>query len=168
MSSPEIESFLVISHISKRNNARNLIFTACCYGLIPIFVGMDVMYESGLKDDIKTCNGLRMKDLEDVHYFLSSKNIKLVAIEIVDGAKSVDEFTFSESIAFMPGNEGTGLNSTQRRYADSFIYIPQYGDGIESLNVSVATTIILHKYMLWGRSNSTLDVTVPRTLKSHA
>jgi len=49
----------------------------------------------------------------------------------------------------MPGNEGTGLSKRQRLAADSFVYIPQYGDGTASLNVTVATTMVLHQFTTW-------------------
>lgn len=47
---------------------------------------------------------------------------------------------------------GTGLNQKQRDIANNFVYIPQYGNGIESLNVTVATSIILHRFMIWKNS----------------
>ncbi len=33
---------------------------------------------------------------------------------------------------------------------DSFVYIPQYGMGTASLNVTVAASIILHQFALWA------------------
>ena len=39
-----------------------------------------------------------------------------------------------------------GLNDKQKLICDEFVYIPQYGDGTASLNVNVATSIVLHEY----------------------
>lgn len=40
--------------------------------------------------------------------------------------------------AFMFGNEGTGMTEKQLRLCDSLVYIPQFGYGTASLNVSNA------------------------------
>jgi hypothetical protein len=34
---------------------------------------------------------------------------------------------------------------------DAFVYIPQYGAGTASLNVTVAASIILHNFAVWAR-----------------
>ena len=39
-----------------------------------------------------------------------------------------------------------GLNDKQKLICDDFVYIPQYGDGTASLNVNVATSIVLHEF----------------------
>lgn len=44
-----------------------------------------------------------------------------------------------------------GLSSGQKRLCDSFVYIPQYGDGTASLNVAVAASITLHHFALWAQ-----------------
>jgi hypothetical protein len=36
------------------------------------------------------------------------------------------------------------------RLCDAFVYIPQYGAGTASLNVTVAASIILHHFALWA------------------
>ena len=54
----------------------------------------------------------------------------------------------------MPGNEGTGLSDRQKSVVDYFVYIPQYGHGTASLNVTVATTMVMHRYVCWSNSIS--------------
>ena len=73
----------------------------------------------------------------------------MVGIEIMEGAKSVLENPFHKSIAIMPGNEGAGLSPTQKELVDYCVFIPHYGGGTASLNVYIATTIVLHHYSLW-------------------
>jgi tRNA G18 (ribose-2'-O)-methylase SpoU len=41
------------------------------------------------------------------------------------------------------------MSEKQKSVCDGYIYIPQYGAGTASLNVNVATGIILHKYAHW-------------------
>ena len=83
-------------------------------------------------------------------FIWKERSIPLVGIEIVESAQSVLDDPFTDAIAFMPGNEGTGMSIYQKEVSDSFIYIPQYGSGTASLNVYVATTLILHRYNLWA------------------
>ncbi|KIZ04106.1 hypothetical protein MNEG_3846 [Monoraphidium neglectum] len=46
--------------------------------------------------------------------------------------------------------QGQGLSEKQMRLCDAFVYIPQYGAGTASLNVTVAASIILHHFALWA------------------
>lgn len=48
------------------------------------------------------------------------------------------------------GLQGQGLNDKQVRLCNSFVYIPQYGAGTASLNVAVATSIVLHEWGQWA------------------
>lgn len=43
----------------------------------------------------------------------------------MDDAHSLLDFPFTKNIAFMPGNEGTGLSKKQKEAADLFVFIPQ-------------------------------------------
>lgn len=96
---------------------------------------------------------LFMDTLSDVKSFCNHRSIAVIGLEICAGALSLSTFTFPDSVAIMPGNEGTGLSSKQRDIVDIFLYIPQCGNGIESLNVTVATTILLHEYTTQKRTS---------------
>ncbi|KAH7436575.1 hypothetical protein KP509_05G026400 [Ceratopteris richardii] len=57
---------------------------------------------------------------------------------------------FTQSSAFLLGNEGTGLSKKEMDICDSFVYIAQYGSGTASLNVTVAASIVLHHFAVWA------------------
>ena len=63
--------------------------------------------------------------------------------------------------------QGTGLSANQLKLCDSFVYIPQHGEGTASLNVTVATSIVLHHFAIWAgypetsRHGFKFDVTPP-------
>eukprot|EP00803_Ostreobium_quekettii_P008415 evm.model.scf_1028.3 EVM.evm.TU.scf_1028.3 scf_1028:11389-14333(+) len=81
------------------------------------------------------------------------KNVEgcqIVGIEITPEARSVNEHPFHGPTAFMLGNEGTGMSDKQRSLCDQFVYIPQYGCGTASLNVTVAAAIVLHRFTEWA------------------
>jgi hypothetical protein len=44
------------------------------------------------------------------------------------------------------------MSEKQKVMCDRFIYIPQYGSGTASLNVNVATGLILYQYSSWYKS----------------
>ena len=44
------------------------------------------------------------------------------------------------------GNEGQGMTPQQKRICDGFVYIKQYGPGTASLNVAVASSIVMHEF----------------------
>lgn len=52
--------------------------------------------------------------------------------------------------------QGVGLSDKQIRVCDHFVYIPQYGQGTASLNVTVAGSIIMHHFALWANFKEAL------------
>ncbi|KAM5555033.1 hypothetical protein ABKV19_023114 [Rosa sericea] len=42
------------------------------------------------------------------------------------------------------------LSAKECKICDFFVYIPQYGDGTASLNVTVAASIVLHQFGVWA------------------
>ena len=139
--------FLVVNNISKKNNIFALCVTAAAHSFSVLFS------TPGLLNDI-TLELLRVKGLtwmtfesfECVKNFLKDRSIDLVGIEIMENSIPFQLFPYTSEIAFLPGNEGTGLNGKQKNLCDKFIYIPQFGAGTASLNVNVATGIILNEY----------------------
>lgn len=144
--------YLVIANVSKKNNVKFLINAAAAYNFQVILVGCKKMDDLHVAPDLAF---IYMDLLQDAVQFLKERSIPLVGIEIMEGARSVLENPFTQSIAFMPGNEGTGMSSAQKSVCDSFVYIPQYGSGTASLNVYVATTLIMHRYCLWKSASPT-------------
>ncbi|OEL28966.1 hypothetical protein BAE44_0010017, partial [Dichanthelium oligosanthes] len=87
----------------------------------------------------------------------------ICGVEITDDAQPVTAHPFRRSTAFLFGNEvggisihsGTGLSQKECDICDFFVYIPQYGGGTASLNVTVAASIVLHHF---GAANSRIKV----------
>ena len=144
--SNQYKRYLVISNVCKKNNIKSLVHAAVAYNFEVIIVGFSNLVELHISSDIEL---IKMDSLNELHQYLQMERIPLVGIELMESAQSVNDMEFSLSIAIMPGNEGTGLSKRQKDITDSYIYIPQYGIGTASLNVSIATSIILHKYNKW-------------------
>ena len=46
--------------------------------------------------------------------------------------------------------QGSGLSPKQLEACQKLVYIPQFGPGTASLNVSVAAAIVLHQFSTWA------------------
>eukprot|EP01031_Cornospumella_fuschlensis_P038587 gene38587-46911_t len=141
-----VGSFLIIHNIAKVNNVLQLIKLAIIYNLTPVIVGCKsfrLAIERALQEG-GVMNPYFFDRLEDAKNVLQ---ICIVGIEIDPSAITVQSFQPQNVIplAFLPGNEGTGLTSSQRRLVDFFVFVPQYGSGTASLNVHVATTLVLQE-----------------------
>jgi TrmH family RNA methyltransferase len=80
--------------------------------------------------------------MEEIVYFLDSKGIELWATDA--GGKPLERGAAPARLAIAVGNEGSGLSTAIRVKAKRTISVPIAG-GVESLNVAVATGIILYQ-----------------------
>jgi tRNA(Leu) C34 or U34 (ribose-2'-O)-methylase TrmL len=94
--------------------------------------------------------------LRDAVADLKAKGVTICGIEITADAEPVTKMPFRGPTAFIPGNEGEGLTDHAKSLCDHFIYIPQMNcpgmeaGGTASLNVVVATGIVLHHFATWA------------------
>jgi tRNA (guanosine-2'-O-)-methyltransferase len=73
---------------------------------------------------------------------LRSKGFKLYTTNLTEDAISIHDIDWTEPSAIIFGNEKRGVSSEMTSLADKNIQIPRFGM-VESLNVSVATAVIL-------------------------
>lgn len=74
---------------------------------------------------------------------LKKHNITVYAAHL-QGEKSYDQFDYEQSVAFMIGNEGNGLQDETADMADSYLKIPMLGE-VESLNAAIAATLLAYE-----------------------
>lgn len=149
---------LVITNIAKRVNVRALLQTAAAFGCASILVvgqktfdlepsGNDLPKHLSGPVSVGTLQIKRFEKWADCVVYLKELNILLVGVEIHKDAKPIEHFFGQEQdVAFLMGNEGTGLHDKQVQSCDAFVRIPQYGGGTASLNVYVAASIILYSF----------------------
>lgn len=75
---------------------------------------------------------------------LHKEGFKVLATMLDKNAKNIYEIDLTERIAIVMGNEHRGVSEEIAELADGLIYIPMRGM-IQSLNVSVATAVILYE-----------------------
>ena len=71
-------------------------------------------------------------------------NITLYTTNVVDGT-NLDEISINKPYGIVVGNEGNGVTDEVNKLINNRIYIPM-NDKCESLNVGVATSIILYEF----------------------
>jgi len=87
--------------------------------------------------------------------------VRIVGVEIDNSSLNLEDDSPFEShpyssVAFMMGNEGSGMTAKQMSVCDGFVRISQYGGGTASLNVSVAAGLVLHRFFHWSRGEDGL------------
>ncbi|KAK9288886.1 hypothetical protein L1049_017353 [Liquidambar formosana] len=154
-----LESYVVVHNIAKRHNVGTLARSATAFGVSElILVGRRDFNAFGSHGSTSHLRFRHFHSLTDARLFLKEKDCDICGVEIADGAVAVNEHPFKKSTAFLLGNEGTGLSAKECEICDFFVYIPQYGCGTASLNVTVAASIVLHHFGVWaGFSERTRD-----------
>lgn len=79
--------------------------------------------------------------------------IQILGVEIDPSSINLENEPFTNSTAFMMGNEGQGMTHKQMSVCDGFVRISQFGGGTASLNVSVAAGLVLHRFFHWSRGD---------------
>lgn len=149
----EPKCFVIMHNISKRHNIGTLARSASAFAVAEMcLVGSRQFNAFGSHGSTDHIAFRHFPTLEECCSSLKDQEgCKIIGVEITDDAIPVHHQPFSGPTAFMIGNEGQGLSARQMALCDSFVYIAQYGDGTASLNVTVATTIILHHFALWAQ-----------------
>jgi tRNA(Leu) C34 or U34 (ribose-2'-O)-methylase TrmL len=102
----------------------------------------------------------RFDKWHDCVSYLREHSIMLIGVEIHVDAKTIQEICLhldrtnnsgGNDVAFLMGNEGTGIQDKQMNSCDMFCRIPQYGSGTASLNVYVAASIVLYHFHQYQR-----------------
>ncbi|KAI6693168.1 hypothetical protein NL676_020878 [Syzygium grande] len=146
-----VESYVVVHNIAKRHNVGTLARSATAFGVSElIVVGRRDFNAFGSHGSTSHLAFRHFHSLPEARSFLKEKDCDICGVEITDDAVAVNQHPFKRSTAFLVGNEGTGLSAKECEICDFFVYIPQYGCGTASLNVTVAASIVLHQFGVWA------------------
>lgn len=70
---------------------------------------------------------------------------KIVAVDMVDNAANINDYTWREKTLMIFGQEQLGVSQEALDNADDVVYIPQYGS-TRSINVGTAAGIAMNSY----------------------
>ena len=147
----EVPLFLMLDGITDIRNIGGIARTAFCTGVQAIIIPAKgigalnadaILTSAGALEQIAVCrvNSL-MKAVDELHL----NGIKVMASEMT-AEKRIFDMDFKEPLAIILGSEEKGIYPALMKVCDEKFKIPMAGD-FESLNVSVATGMILYEVM---------------------
>jgi 23S rRNA (guanosine2251-2'-O)-methyltransferase len=152
----EAPLFLILDGITDVRNIGGIARTAFCAGVHAIIIpdkGVGALNEdavltsAGALEKIPICRvGSLMKAVDELHL----NGIRVLASEM-KAATNVFDIDLKEPVAIVMGSEEKGIYPALMKVCDEKFKIPMTGD-FESLNVSVATGMILYEAMKQRRS----------------
>ena len=86
----------------------------------------------------------KFKDVKSCYESLKEEGFRIYASSIIDEAVSIYDLNLTEKVAIILGNEHRGVSEEAAKLADKKFIIPMKGM-VQSLNVSVATAVILYE-----------------------
>lgn len=148
---PARDAYLIVATTTKKMNVGMMIRSAVAFGVKEIIVaGPRDIRSFGDQGTSRFARIRNFDKLRDAVAHLKSKGVTICGIEITKDALPVQQRPFRGPTAFLPGAEGDGLCDVHKALCDHFVYIPHYGAGTASLNVTVATSIVLHHFGAWA------------------
>ncbi len=147
----ETPLFIILDGVTDIRNIGAIARSAFCFGVHAIIIpdkGVGSLNEdailtsAGALEQIAVCRvGSLMKAVDDLHL----NGIKVFASEMT-AEKSIESVDFTEPAAIIMGGEEHGIYPALMKICDEKLRIPMTGN-FESLNVSVATGVILYEVM---------------------
>jgi tRNA G18 (ribose-2'-O)-methylase SpoU len=145
------ECYVLVATQTKKLNIGMTVRSAVAFGAAELLVaGSRAVRTHG---DMGTLRHTRVREFDKLRHavaWLRGRGVTVCGIEITPDAVPVERHPFRGPTAFLAGAEGDGLRPAHKALCDHFVYIPQYGTGTASLNVTVATSIVLHHFATWA------------------
>lgn len=88
----------------------------------------------------------KYKSIEECYAQLRKDGFKIFASSLSENSKNLYDLDLTQKVAIVVGNEHRGVSDESAKLADEVFLIPQFGM-VQSLNVSVATAVILYEAM---------------------
>ena len=145
----KIPFLLILDRISDVRNFGAIARTAECMGVDAIVIpskgaaqvnGDAVKTSAGALHKIPVC---RVPSLQEIINFLKDSGLKIVSCSEKSN-NTLSDVSFQDPVAIIMGSEENGISKKLLEISDSQAKIPMTGE-IQSLNVSVATGMILYE-----------------------
>ena len=137
---------LILDRIQDSGNMGTIIRSADAFGINTIVCTkgtVDVYSPKVLRSTMGSILREKIIYLDDINR-LKENEYTLVGAVLDEKSISLENLKISKKMAFVMGNEANGLSDEIKKECDIFVKIPMTGNA-ESLNVAVATSIILYK-----------------------
>ena len=140
---------LILENLQDPGNLGTIIRSSVAFGIDTIILSKDCVDFYNVKV-LRASEGMVfninivIKDLKEVIPELKNKGYKVYTTNVVNGT-NVREIIKTKKYAIVMGNEGNGVTTDIANMCDEAIYIPM-NNTCESLNVGIATSIILYEF----------------------
>jgi 23S rRNA (guanosine2251-2'-O)-methyltransferase len=147
LQSGELASFLLLDSIEDPQNFGAILRTSACAGVHAVLVAarrrapLSATVVKASAGAVFSVPIVEVSNLHQAARYLKTQGIWLVAAA-GEAEMSYTDFDWRRHTALLMGAEGRGVSHLLRQIADEQVRIPLLGD-IESLNVSVATGVLL-------------------------
>lgn len=138
---------VVLDHLKPQFNVGKIFRSADAFGVREIhLIGIDYFDPSPARGSFKWVPACYHKDFDSCYKTLCARNYRLFATDPGAG-EALGGRALPDRSAFIFGNEGIGLSFDPGRYAElELLKIPQFGK-VQSLNVSVAASLVMYEYV---------------------
>jgi tRNA (guanosine-2'-O-)-methyltransferase len=139
---------LLLESVSQPFNLGSIVRTAAAFGVEQVWLcgdTADPMHPSARKTALGTGRHVRFEQVAGpaaAAATVRSAGLRLVAIELADGAVPLHEADLAGDVCLALGHEDRGCSPSLLAAADQVAYIPQVGR-VGSLNVAAAAAIVL-------------------------
>ena len=142
---------MILDHLQDPLNIGRIMESAYIFGFDSIILSnesADIYNEKCLnasKGAIYNLN-ISTKDLESEINILKNSGYKVYATGLKDNTKELYEVKALDKMAFVLGNEGSGVSNNIMNIADEIIKIDMHN--IDSLNVAMAGSIVMYQFSI--------------------
>ena len=145
--------YVLINNVAKKTNVGNMMRSACAFnakGMLVVGRKKSVSFfgSKGTKSFVPL---LYFDSMDEACGYARNDGCSICGVEILDQSKNVVSHPFSGPTCFIMGNEGVGLMESEKAFCDFFVYIPHFGNGTASLNVTVAASIVFHHFATYAK-----------------
>jgi tRNA G18 (ribose-2'-O)-methylase SpoU len=155
--------YLVICNIQKIANIKAMLLSSIAFGCCEVLmVGQENnskrkdMFPLPFQEAVNNGQILltRFPKWRDCVAYIEKQKIFLIGVEIDETSQLLNDEYFEsthypkneKNIGIFMGNEGQGILPVHLKNCNSLIQIPQHGVGTASMNVNVATSIVLYRF----------------------
>lgn len=141
-------SILILDDIQDPGNLGTIIRSSAAFGIDTIVVSPKTVDIYNIKV-LRATQGMLfhiniiVRELDSFITKLKQDNYKIYGTK-VDKGVNIKDISINNKYALVMGNEGNGISDNVSKLCDEYLYI-KMNDNVESLNVGVATSILLYE-----------------------
>ncbi len=142
------DSILMLDDIQDPGNLGTIVRSSAAFGIDTIVVSPKTVDIYNIKV-LRATQGMLfhiniiVRELDSFITKLKQDNYKIYGTK-VDKGVNIKDISINNKYALVMGNEGKGISDNVSKLCDEYLYI-KMNDNVESLNVGVATSILLYE-----------------------